>query len=533
MAYVEELTDLATNLLADKSAMIKFSLNKLAQQEIIQETQFLNDLFPTKNIPLRVRCLVISQNITNLNYPICPICNNPVGWNLEYQSDFNQFCSQSCRLTNKQAKQNPKLLDKEWLYLQKITLNRSYEDIGKELGLSPTPVASACERFKITIKNTVSQKPNLSKEKLLECLLDKTKTIEEIAESLNTSRHLLHQLARETEILSPNQSFTEFRFNCKSTLSTPQQKEKSRITCLEKYCFPYVPLSHMTRTSKVELQVKEFVRNLLDDDTIDKSRQILLPEMNGEVDIWIPQCNLALEVNGVYWHSQKHSNDKNRHFDKFNILRQKGIQLLQFWDTEIKQKEAIVYSLIGVKCRAANKIIPGRKTRLVELPFAVANTFHSDHHLQGSITRTQGIYNLGLAYQDELIAVISIGRHHRQVQQTVLSRLTFKQNYIIIGGSEKLFCQVLKDVSSRPIITFSDNRISLGTVYQKLGFTSDKIIAPDYFWTGNDEIIKKQTGKKSYFSARGGVGDTEVELANSLGFHQVFDAGKVRWKFDN
>lgn len=532
MSYPSELVSFVTPLLSDKSAMIKFSLKKENHIELLKETSFLETLYPGKKIPLKVRCLVVSLGFHKENFPRCPICNSVVHWNTENQSSFNQFCSDKCRGEHKRLKRHPLLSNKEWLFEQKITLGRSYEDIGKELGVSETPVATVCSEFGIGEKNTLHERPQIDKEELYSRIMDRDKTIEEIAESLNTSRHLLHQMAREFGILGPDQSFIELRFNCKSSFGTPQQKKKYQATCLQKYGFPYVPLSHMTRTSKVELQVREFVQKLLDDDSITKSRQILLPELNGEVDIWIPQHNLGIEVNGVYWHSHKRLQDKNKHFKKFEILKNKGIQLLQFWDFEIFMKEGIVKSLIAAKCGKSETVIPARKTRLVEVPFQTANLFHGDNHLQGSIARNQGLYNLGLAHEDELVAVISLGNHHRQVNQTVLSRLTFKQGCMILGGSEKLFKQTSSDVDHRPIITFSDNRISFGKVYERLGFKKDKVINPDYFWATKDTIVKKQTGNKAFFIARGGVGDTEVECAESLGYHQVFDSGKVRWKFN-
>lgn len=531
MSYPSELVSLVTPLLSDKSAMIKFSLKKENHTDLLKETSFLENFYPGKKIPLKIRCLVVSLNLNKDNFPRCPICNSPVTWDTEYQSSFNQFCSNKCRGEQQRMKRHPKLSDRAWLFEQKVTLGRSYEDIGKELRISPFPVSTVCSEFGIGEKNVIHERPQIGKEELYSKIMDTEKTIEEIAEGLNTSRFLLHQMAREFGILGPDQSFIELRFNCKSSFGTTQQRKKYQSTCLQKYGFPYVPLSHMTRTSKVELQVLEFVKKLLEDDSIKKSRQVLLPELNGEVDIWIPQNSLAIEINGVYWHSNKRLQDKNKHFKKFEILKNKGIQLLQFWDFEIFMKEGVVKSLIAAKCGKSETVIPARKTRLVEVPFQTANLFHGDNHLQGSIVRNQGLYNLGLAYEDELVAVISLGNHHRQVNQTVLSRLTFKQGCMILGGTEKLFKQVISDLEQRPITTFSDNRISFGQVYNRLGFLKDKEIDPDYFWVTKDTIVKKQTGNKYFFIARGGIGNTEVECAESLGYHQVFDAGKVRWKF--
>jgi len=531
MDYNGELISLVTLLLSEKSEMIKFSLNKSRQMELLKETQFLETLFPEKKIPLKVRCLVVSSGIKEENYPRCPLCGSPVSWDSEYQASFNQFCSDKCRIANKRLKRPDKLSDKDWLIEQKITLNRSYDDIGKELGVSACPVSHACEQFGIGEKQVLKKKPVISKEDLQERLLDQTKTIEEIAESLDTSRYLLHQLSRELGILKEDQSFIELRFGCKSSFGTIPQRQNYQKTCLQKYGFPYIPICHMTKTSKVEKSLRDFVRELLGDESITKSRKVLLPEFNGEVDIWIPDHNLAIEVNGIYWHSEKRLKDKTKHFKKFDILSKKGIQLLQFWDMEIHSKESIVHSLLTAKCGKSQNVVPARKTRVVEIPFQVANKFHLDNHLQGAISSTQGIVNLGLAFNDELVAVISLGNHHRQVKQTVLSRLTFKKGFSILGGSEKLFKHAIQSVSQRPIVTFSDNRISLGKVYERLGFTKDKTLPPDYLWINKDEMLKKQTADKAFFLKRGGTGTTEVECAESLGFHQVFDAGKVRWKF--
>ncbi len=64
-----------------------------------------------------------------------------------------------------------------------------------------------------------------------------------------------------------------------------------------------------------------------------------------ELDIYIPEYNLAIEFNGLYWHSEKYK-DKNYHLDKSIRCLEKGIDLLHIWEDEWIFKQDIVKSII-------------------------------------------------------------------------------------------------------------------------------------------------------------------------------------------
>jgi hypothetical protein len=93
----------------------------------------------------------------------------------------------------------------------------------------------------------------------------------------------------------------------------------------------------------------------------------------------------------------------------------------------------------------------------------------------------------GLFYENELCAAMSLGRHSRQTdtsrKEITLDRRCFKDSYQVIGGSSKLFNKCLnwaKNNGYKKIISFSDNRWSLGNVYLKMGFILEKEYGPDY-----------------------------------------------------
>ena len=66
-----------------------------------------------------------------------------------------------------------------------------------------------------------------------------------------------------------------------------------------------------------------------------------------EIDIWIPELKLAIEINGVYWHSLSENEEyEKKALKKKHLLEQQGNNLLMFYDFEINTKLHIVTNII-------------------------------------------------------------------------------------------------------------------------------------------------------------------------------------------
>ena len=65
-----------------------------------------------------------------------------------------------------------------------------------------------------------------------------------------------------------------------------------------------------------------------------------------ELDLFLPDYNLAIEVNGVYWHSIGFK-DEHYHINKLDVCSQNNITLLQFYDTEIDNDWDFVIGLLN------------------------------------------------------------------------------------------------------------------------------------------------------------------------------------------
>ena len=177
--------------------------------------------------------------------------------------------------------------------------------------------------------------------------------------------------------------------------------------------------------------------------------------------------------------------------------------------------------------------IQARKCTVREIDAPTHRSFCEEYHIQGS--NRLSVVCFGIFDQDELVGVLSLGRHHRNVEETVLDRMCFKHGVRVVGGASKLFSRAIawcKLNGVREISSFSENRYSLGIVYEKLGFQLDLEIEPDYLYISRDDISQshsKQSQKKSAVNCPDGM--TERQFAEQRGFAQVFDAGKKRWYY--
>lgn len=166
----------------------------------------------------------------------------------------------------------------------------------------------------------------------------------------------------------------------------------------------------------------------------------------------------------------------------------------------------------------------------------LAVKFIDEHHIQGR--NNLGIVAFGIFHADELVGVMSLGRHHRKIDNTiVLDRLCFKNGVHVPGGASRLFkrcIQWAKDYGFDGIVSWSDNRWGSGNVYSKLHFVCEKEYPPDYSYVDSTSSghrrLSKQSQKKS--SSRCPAHLTERQWAEERGLRRIYDKGKKRWYYE-
>ena len=274
--------------------------------------------------------------------------------------------------------------------------------------------------------------------------------------------------------------------------------------------------------SEGEKRLSEFVSHYVEVDNNNRNT------ITKELDILIPNKNMAIEYNGVYWHSELFK-DKKYHVDKYQQCLDKGIKLIQVYDIEYIERQRAVHSRIRALLGVNSHRIGARKTKVKKFDKSDKNVkkFLDKYHVQGA---TNFKFGFKLIYEKKIVAVMTFNRHHRHTsKELVLNRYCVREDYSISGGASKLLNCAMKEIQE-PIISYSDNRWSDGNLYKKLGFSLVKEIKHDYFYFKNSKIFSKQSLRKTEKEKKSNM--TEKELRFNQGYLRVYDAGKIKWKLE-
>ena len=117
--------------------------------------------------------------------------------------------------------------------------------------------------------------------------------------------------------------------------------------------------------------------------TLENNRGIIKPL---ELDIFISEKSLAIEYNGLYFHSEiLLKNPKNYHLNKLDLCQSRNITLIQIFEDEWGLHRDIVKArlkqTLGVN---DSKRIHARSCIIKEIPSNLKNEFLNKYHLQGT-----------------------------------------------------------------------------------------------------------------------------------------------------
>jgi len=221
--------------------------------------------------------------------------------------------------------------------------------------------------------------------------------------------------------------------------------------------------------------------------------------------------------------------------DEQNFDRKDWPEGTIIFSDEWQHRRKQVQGYLDSKTKKYTRTIYARLCSVDAVSNDLAKEFLDDNHIQGSNNLT--IKFFGLRYKGELVGVMSLGRHSRQIAENriVLDRFCIKNSVHIPGGASKLFKYAAawaKEHKYDEIISFSDNRWTEGEIYQTLGFSLEKEHKPDYCYVDTNNPTKrlsKQSQKKS--SSHCPEGMTEFEWAEKRGLKKLWDKGKKRWVY--
>ena len=234
------------------------------------------------------------------------------------------------------------------------------------------------------------------------------------------------------------------------------------------------------RMTKPEIKIKLF----LDKHNIkykQNDRKTIYPL---ELDFHLIEHQLAIEVNGLYWHSELNGKDKHYHLQKTLECEKKGIRLLQFWDFEVEDKWPIIESMLAtiLKLNTITKL-SARKCVVKDIEHKEACDFLTSNHIQGY---RQGTIKRGLFFNDELVCVLiaSKPRYNTKYDLEII-RFCSKQYTVVRGGFSKL----LKTLQNKTLISYASINYSTGKSYFSCGWTYLYSSSPSYYYTDDYQTL--------------------------------------------
>lgn len=278
-----------------------------------------------------------------------------------------------------------------------------------------------------------------------------------------------------------------------------------------------------------EKEVKDFISSIYNGTIILNDRSLL---DNLELDIYLPELKIAIEFNGLYWHSDLFK-EKNYHIDKTKKCEEKGVRLIHIFENEWTSKQDIVKSRLQNLLGYSKKVF-ARKCTIVELDSKTADEFLRTTHIQGSAPAS---IRIGLIHNGALVAVQTYckSRFSKDCEWELL-RYANALNTTVVGGASKLFKHFISKYSGN-IVSYSDLRWNTGTLYKTLGFKQTHISAPNYwYFKGCTTLYSRQKFQKhklaellEYFDPD----KTEVENMRANKYRRIFDCGNLVFKYYN
>ena len=284
-----------------------------------------------------------------------------------------------------------------------------------------------------------------------------------------------------------------------------------------------------TGFSQGEKEVLEFIKTFYTGSIIENDKELISPL---ELDIVVPDKKIAIEFDGVYWHSVQAGKDENYHLNKTNLCNEKGYRLLHIFEDEWVFKRDIVNSIIKISLGFVDNKIYARKCIIKEITSKEANVFYNENHIQGGIGSS---VNIGLFYNDELVSCLSFAKPRFSTKYNwEITRFANRLNTSVIGGFSKLFKYFTKNYNGS-IITYSDKRLFNGSIYRNNGFTELNSSKPSYFYIRNDIVrhsrVSFQKHKLSALLEEFDENLTEKENMRNNGYCWIYDCGNYVFEY--
>lgn len=270
---------------------------------------------------------------------------------------------------------------------------------------------------------------------------------------------------------------------------------KSIITCPDHGDFEQQLQNHLSGNgcpkcacngkSKQEGVIEDLIKTWLPDLEVQRNIRGIIPEFtvkmqgggsrtisNGELDIYIPEKNLAIEYNGMFWHSRDRVGC-DYHVSKRKACDKAGIRMFTIWEADWFDErkrpilERYLKHALGIK---DERTVYARKCVIRDVPQAEYREFMDKNHVQGYASAKE--VKKGLYTKDgELVACMSFkqlkNRDVKEHPHTIWNMVRYATSCNVPGGRSRLFKHIQKEYRMDHVESHLDRDYFTGQSYLK------------------------------------------------------------------
>lgn len=319
----------------------------------------------------------------------------------------------------------------------------------------------------------------------------------------------------------------EFDFKCRKCGNIYRSRIKAGSMRRCPKCYPSVS------TSTKEQDLFDFLKSVYSENITRKDRTVMKGK---ELDIFIPEKHLAIEFDGLYWHSELNGIKEKYHLEKTRLCEKVGIRLIHIfedeWDTKENTVKSKLLEILGIhqKSIKVEDCIFSEPSKDEEMDFLEKN------HIQGMLVST---FRYGLSFEGDLIAIMTFSRKRSAFGTSECSEGEFemlrycqKNGINVVGGAEALLCKFESEIRPKKLFSITDRRWDDGKVLISLGFSLDHETYPNYWYLSNgcSERYSKYEFQKSVLESKLEMFDPDLSEAENMRrnkFTRIWDCGNL------
>lgn len=277
------------------------------------------------------------------------------------------------------------------------------------------------------------------------------------------------------------------------------------------------------QVSKSEKDILRFIKKIYEGKIIENCNNLIKPY---ELDIYLPDLNLAIEYNGLIYHSELYK-DKNYHLMKTEKCLKKNVQLIHIFEDDWIYKIEIVKnrlkSLIGL-----GRKLYARKCIVKEIDNETIEKFLENNHIQGYVKSS---INIGLFYNEELVSIMTFGKtRFEKKYEWELLRFCNSGDLNVVGAAGKLLKYFENKYNPKSLISYADRSWSKGNLYDKIGFELLCKTTPNYFYIVDGIRMGRFRFRKSELIKDGFDKDkTEHEIMLERKLYRIYNSGNLKF----